>query len=132
VKNINKRRRNIVRYNLYLYSVQRENAPRPTKIGFFAHPQRSSCHRETGFNSREVEEDAQNRRVLSLDRLYIINILNSIHIVYTNTITSDVCIVKEFCFYSWFSYFLVIWTSGVIYQFTEITNKYLIFKSLIQ
>jgi len=27
-----------------------------------------NCHRETGFNSKEMQEDAQNRGIISLDR----------------------------------------------------------------
>jgi len=52
------------------YTVSSERTRRGlTKIGFSAYPQTSSCHRETGFDSREVQEDAQNRRFFSLDRL---------------------------------------------------------------
>ncbi|KAE9522366.1 hypothetical protein AGLY_017235 [Aphis glycines] len=53
-----------------IYTLSSERTRRgPTKIGFSAHPQTSSCRRETGFDNREVQEDAQNRRVLLLDRL---------------------------------------------------------------
>jgi len=41
-----------------------------TKIGFFEHPQMSPFFRETGFNSSVIQEDVQNWRILSLDRVY--------------------------------------------------------------
>lgn len=57
--------------NNIMYILSSEKTCRgPNKIEFSAHPQTSSCHRETGFDSREVQGDAQNRCVLSLDRLY--------------------------------------------------------------
>jgi len=40
-------------------SAPRERKSAATKISFSAHPQMSLCYRETGFNSREIQEDAR-------------------------------------------------------------------------
>jgi len=41
-----------------ILSALRERKSAATKIRFSAHPQTSLCHRETGFDSRNVQEDA--------------------------------------------------------------------------
>ncbi|KAE9541861.1 hypothetical protein AGLY_003852 [Aphis glycines] len=59
-----------MQYNIYTLSSERMCC-RPTKIGFSAHLLTSLYHRETSFDSREMQEDAQNQRVLSLNRTII-------------------------------------------------------------
>jgi len=56
--------------------VRRESAfsGNVTKIGFSAHPQTSLCHRETSFNSREMQDNAR-PDLRSLGALGIDNIL---------------------------------------------------------
>jgi len=52
-----------VYFQLY-YTLSSDRTHRgPTKFGFSAYPQSSSYHRVTGFESRELQEEAQNRRV---------------------------------------------------------------------
>lgn len=41
----------------------------PNKISFSTHPKTSPCYMETGFDSRVMQEDAQNWCILLLDRV---------------------------------------------------------------
>lgn len=44
----------------FILSASRERKLAAIKIIFSVHPQTSLCQRETSFNSREMQEDAQN------------------------------------------------------------------------
>lgn len=53
-----------------LYSVQLENAPWADQNRFFTHPQATSCHMITGFDSRVTRGDAQKCAFFGWGRVY--------------------------------------------------------------